>query len=105
MSERRHSESRIPDTQTYAQVIDFKEISCGNRMATEMLQAAQQRFHAAPTTLNFTRGGEMKGRFKYLFLLLLLSILAVSAFAQGVQTATLQGTVTDASGSPLPGVT
>ena len=44
----------------------------------------------------------MKLRFLIAVLLLLVPI---GAFAQGVQTATLQGNVTDASGAALPGVT
>src|SRR5581483_1678591 len=46
----------------------------------------------------------MKRRFPVAFLSLLLLVFETTVFAQGVQTATLQGTVTDASGSPLPGV-
>jgi hypothetical protein len=45
----------------------------------------------------------MKGRFLVAFVLLLIPIS--TAFGQGVQTATLEGTVTDQSGTPLPGVT
>ena len=44
----------------------------------------------------------MKNRF---LIGLVLLLTAVSVFGQGVQTATLQGTVSDQSGSPLPGVT
>src|SRR5690242_643909 len=47
----------------------------------------------------------MKRRFPVAFLSLLLLVFATTVFAQGVQTATLQGTVTDPSGAPLPGVT
>src|SRR5581483_10311856 len=47
----------------------------------------------------------MKRRFPVLLLSLLLILGSVSLFAQGMQTATLQGSVTDASGAPLPGVT
>ena len=44
----------------------------------------------------------MKNRF---LIGLVLLLTAVGVFGQGVQTATLQGTVSDQSGSPLPGVT
>src|SRR5579872_2100641 len=47
----------------------------------------------------------MKRRFPVAFLSLLLLVFATTVFAQGVQTATLQGIVTDPSGAPLPGVT
>ena len=46
----------------------------------------------------------MKIRFLLVSLLLAL-VFTGAVFAQGVQTATLQGTVTDQSGTPLPGVT
>jgi hypothetical protein len=45
----------------------------------------------------------MKSRFLLAALLLVLPF--TNAFGQGVQTATLEGTVTDQSGAPLPGVT
>jgi len=48
-------------------------------------------------------GGEMKHRFLLAGLLLLL--ITGSVFAQGVQTATLEGTVTGPDGNGLPGVT
>ena len=44
-------------------------------------------------------------KIRFLVSLVLLFIFTGTVFAQGVQTATLQGTVTDQSGSPLPGVT
>ncbi|HKB81097.1 MAG TPA: carboxypeptidase regulatory-like domain-containing protein [Thermoanaerobaculia bacterium] len=40
-----------------------------------------------------------------LFFVMVFLVSIGSAFAQGVQTATLQGMVTDSSGAPLPGVT
>ena len=46
----------------------------------------------------------MHNRFLTASLLLLLT-MSTSVFAQGVQSATLRGTVTDQSGSALPGVT
>jgi carboxypeptidase family protein len=45
----------------------------------------------------------MKTRFLITFLLLL--VFTGTVFGQGQQTATLQGTVTDSQGAPLPGVT
>ena len=47
----------------------------------------------------------MKSRLLTAVCLLLLLLTASAVFAQGVQTATLQGTVTDPSGGALPGVT
>src|SRR5437763_603781 len=44
-------------------------------------------------------------RFRFLLLAVALLLITGSVFGQGQQTATLQGTVTDASGAPLPGVT
>ena len=42
---------------------------------------------------------------RFLLAFLLLFVMTASVFAQGVQTATLQGTVTGQDGTPLPGVT
>ena len=44
-------------------------------------------------------------RIRFLIAALLLLVVTGAVFAQGVQTATLQGTVTDQGGAPLPGVT
>ncbi|HEV7573879.1 MAG TPA: TonB-dependent receptor [Thermoanaerobaculia bacterium] len=44
-------------------------------------------------------------KLRLIFLALIVVLLAGSAFAQGTQTATLEGTVTGADGTPMPGVT
>jgi hypothetical protein len=44
-------------------------------------------------------------KFRLMFFALIVVLLAGSAFAQGTQTATLEGTVTGTDGSPMPGVT
>jgi hypothetical protein len=44
-------------------------------------------------------------KLRLMFFALIVVLLAGSVFAQGVQTATLEGTVTGTDGSPMPGVT
>src|SRR5581483_9183183 len=56
-----------------------------------------------PQISTVSEGGSMKTR--YLIISLLLFLITGSVFAQGVQTATLEGTVVGPDGAALPGVT